>query len=162
MTQAKDMRSTECPVAQLARETPTLNAAITRAQERCFSSRDASRWLFEQRAEVLLSRQRSIEEWASQLKAESPVGALFHVHLIYDFVVCMHSFIPEDAPEYRKTVEYLEAVQRMCFSVRSFLESTTGVCAEDAGAGVYMDRKYDPHALAAAGIAAVTTGAGEP
>ncbi|MEW6257436.1 MAG: hypothetical protein AB1592_15890 [Pseudomonadota bacterium] len=162
MTQAKDVHSTQCPVAPLAREAPSLCAAITRAQEQWFSSRGEAKALFDQRSEVLCSRQRAVEDWASQLKAESPVGALFHVHLIHDYVISMHSFIPEDAPDYRKTVDHLEAIQRMCFSVRSFLETATGTRAEEAGADVYMNRKYDPHALAAAGFAAVTPGAGEP
>ena len=162
MTQANDVHSTQCPVAPLAREASSLCAAITRAQEQWFSSRDEAKSLFDQKTEVLCSRQRSVEEWASQLKAESPVGALFHVHLIYDFVSNMHSFIPEDAPEYRKTVGHLEAIHRMCFSVRSFLETSTGTRAEDAAAEIYMKRKHDPHALAAAGLAAVKRGAGEP
>jgi hypothetical protein len=147
VTKAAVTHTTPGAVAALAREAKQLFAAAELAEDREHSAPPEELTMARIARKEADGRLSNVEERATYLRAAEPVGALFQVHLILTLAELIASWVPEDHHQADLCARSLRAVTRMAYSVRDFIESTTGADPEDAGASYYMSREFDPHRL---------------
>lgn len=95
------------------------------------------------KVEGLSAKLAAAENMAAFLPSGGPLGALFHIHLLNGLIVDLDHG-DEPSPEF-------EAATRILYSLRDWIEATSGASADQVGGEFYMSEKFNPnHALQSA------------
>lgn len=95
------------------------------------------------KTEELSAKITATETMATFLPSGGALGALFHIHLLNGLIVDLDHG-DEPSPEF-------EAATRILYSLRTWIEETAGVSADQVGGEFYMGEKFNPnYALQAA------------
>ncbi len=142
------------PVAALAREVKALSDAHNRLDDQVPQLAGAAGKENVAKMTAIDDRRELIETQASHLLAQSGLGAILQIQLILNEAETMSSWVPAYSKGAKMCADRMKGIERMAYSLVSFIEATTGAHAEDASCDYYMSRDHNPHLRLASALAA--------
>lgn len=131
------MTDTTCKVAALGVEFAAMVDAMNASDAAAAGAKGAEREKHEARTHALHVRATELQRYSSFMEPTSPLGVLFLLNQIGEYLDEQASDGDENA----------EAILRMAYAVRTWVEAQTGEDADKVAADYMMGRHLDPHAM---------------
>ena len=148
----QDMNVSICPVAHVARQLSPAIAAYRQLDEAIARSRGARRSELEHQFTAVEDRLYAFEAAATLDRTRSAMGAVLQLTLASNEIERLVSLTEPD--ELRAARECQRKIDRVLYSVLTFLEESYGIRREDIGADFYARRDMDPHEAVEQALAA--------
>lgn len=132
-----------CRVADLGREFAAVIEASDRIDAALLDASNDSRRELQRRNLALFLRSEDIKRHASFHSVASPLGALFVVNCLGEFIDTVRD--KAESVNQKESNEAMEAdaMLRMAYSLRAWIEAETGLSADDVGGEYLMARRLD-------------------
>jgi hypothetical protein len=134
-----------CPVAAAALEVKILTEREEQIEIASMSLTGGARCENDRLNERLYDRRKFVQEQASHLQAKSGLGALFQVIMIHEAAHDIFDNMERKGSEYGQAAKAFKRIDRMAYSLLTFIEASTGTKPDEAGAELYMPEDLNPH-----------------